>query len=99
RSVEARGSTNLSGGWLTACQQLAAGARSNGTVRVQRSLLPTDGLANEGITNPRELVTHATELRKRGIDTTTIGVGRHFDEMLLSGLAEAGGGAFEYIDD
>lgn len=99
RGVEARGSTNLSGGWLTACQQLAASARSNGTVRLQRSILLTDGMANVGITDPHELVTHATELRRRGIDTTTIGVGRHFDEMLLSGMAEAGGGAFEYISD
>lgn len=99
--IQARGSTNLSGGWLTACQQLAAGAshRSNGTVRLQRSLLLTDGLANEGITDPHELVDHATELRTRGIDTTTIGVGHHFDEMLLSGMAEAGGGAFQYISD
>lgn len=97
--VDARGSTNLSGGWLTACQQLVAGARGDGAERLQRALLLTDGLANQGITNPAELVTHATELRKRGIDTTTIGVGRHFDEMLLSGMAEAGGGTFEYIDD
>lgn len=98
-TVEARGSTNLSGGWLTACQQLATGAPAQGSVRLQRTLLLTDGLANQGIVDPNELVTHATELRKRGIETTTIGVGRQFDEMLLSGLAEAGGGAFEYIDD
>jgi Ca-activated chloride channel family protein len=97
--VHARGSTNLSGGWLTSCQQLAAGARLNGTVRLQRSLLLTDGLANEGITDPHELMHHATELRQRGIDTTTIGVRHHFDEMLLSGMAEAGGGAFQYISD
>ncbi len=95
--VEARGSTNLSGGWLTACQQLAAVQRPDGPLRLQRALLLTDGLANQGITEPGELVRHATELRRRGIETTTIGVGRHFDEMLLSGMAEAGGGAFEYI--
>jgi Ca-activated chloride channel family protein len=97
--VHARGSTNLSGGWLTSCQQLAAGARINGTARLQRSLLLTDGLANEGVTDPHELMHHATELRQRGIDTTTIGVGHHFDEMLLSGMAEAGGGSFQYISD
>jgi Ca-activated chloride channel homolog len=99
RDVQARGSTNLSGGWLTACQQLASGETANGAPRLQRSLLLTDGLANQGIIDPDELMTHASELRKRGIDTTTIGVGRHFDELLLSGMAEAGGGAFEYISD
>jgi Ca-activated chloride channel family protein len=97
--IDARGSTDLAGGWLTACQELASGGRSNGAVRLQRSLVLTDGLANQGITDPAKLITHATELRRRGIDTTTIGVGRHFDEMLLSGMAEAGGGAFEYISD
>lgn len=97
--VQARGSTNLSGGWLTACQQLAVGEHGNGTSRLQRALLLTDGLANVGIVDPSELMTHASELRRRGIDTTTIGVGSHFDEMLLSGMAEAGGGTFEYIHD
>jgi Ca-activated chloride channel homolog len=99
RGVHARGSTNLSGGWLTACQQLASDETANAAPRLQRSLLLTDGLANQGITDPDELMTHASELRKRGIDTTTIGVGRHFDELLLSGMAEAGGGAFQYIAD
>jgi Ca-activated chloride channel homolog len=96
--VHTGGSTNLSGGWLTACQELA-GNPPNGTgrPRIQRSLLLTDGLANVGITSPAELSHHASQLRRRGIATTTIGVGRSFDEMLLSGLAEAGGGAFQYI--
>jgi Ca-activated chloride channel homolog len=97
--IDARGSTDLSGGWLTACQELASGGRHNGKVRLQRSLVLTDGFANQGITDPAHLVTHATELRRRGIDTTTIGVGRQFDEMLLSGMAEAGGGSFQYISD
>lgn len=97
--VEARGSTNLSGGWLTACQQLAAVQRPGGPLRLQRALVLTDGLANQGITDQGELVRHATELRRRGIETTTIGVGRHFDEMLLGAMAEAGGGAFEYVSE
>jgi Ca-activated chloride channel family protein len=97
--VMARGGTNLSGGWLTACQQLASTPESMAAPRLQRSLLLTDGLANQGITAPDELMTHALELRRRGIDTTTIGVGLHFDEFLLGGMAEAGGGAFQYIAD
>jgi Ca-activated chloride channel homolog len=91
------GSTNLSGGWLTACQELAGSPPNGARARIQRSLLLTDGLANVGITNPSELSHHAGQLRRRGIATTTIGVGDHFDEMLLSGMAEAGGGAFQYI--
>lgn len=97
--VDARGGTNLSGGWLTACQQLASAPESMAAPRLQRSLLLTDGLANHGITAPDDLMTHALELRRRGIDTTTIGVGHNFDEFLLGGMAEAGGGAFQYIAD
>ncbi|MGI8484529.1 MAG: vWA domain-containing protein, partial [Thermomicrobiales bacterium] len=96
--VEANASTNLSGGWLTGCQELATISRneSSGT-RPKRALLLTDGLANEGITEPHNLTKHATELRLRGITTTAIGVGHGFDEMLLSGMTEAGGGTFQYI--
>jgi Ca-activated chloride channel homolog len=57
----------------------------------------TDGLANVGILDPSELARHAGQLRRRGIATTTIGVGADFDEGLLSAIAEAGGGNFQYI--
>ncbi len=95
--VDARGSTYLSGGWLSACQQLAMSPPGAGVARIQRTLLLTDGLANRGITDPGQLTTHAAELRARGIATTTMGVGDRFDEILLSAMAEAGGGNFRYI--
>jgi Ca-activated chloride channel family protein len=60
--------------------------------------LLTDGLANVGITNSAELAHHASELRQRGIATTTLGVGLDFDEDLLASLAEAGGGNFQFIE-
>ena len=47
--------------------------------------------------DPRELATHAGEIRQRGIGTTTVGVGEDFDEGLLSAMAEAGGGNFKYV--
>ncbi|MBA2247864.1 MAG: VWA domain-containing protein [Chloroflexia bacterium] len=95
--IDVRGSTYLSGGWLSACQQLAMSPPGAGGTRIQRTLLLTDGLANMGITDPGQLTTHAAELRARGIATTTMGVGDHFDEILLSAMAEAGGGNFRYI--
>lgn len=98
--VYARGSTNLSGGWLRACHQLGTNPPpTTGRSHLQRSILLTDGQANTGITDPDQLATHASEIHRRGIGTTTIGVGRHFDEMLLSRMAEAGGGTFQYISD
>ncbi|MGC4106801.1 MAG: VWA domain-containing protein [Thermomicrobiales bacterium] len=96
--VEAGGSTYLSGGWLAGCRELAnAEVAGTDQVRPRRAILLTDGRANIGITDNGELAKHATELRLRGITTTTIGVGLGFDEMLLSAMAEAGGGAFQFI--
>ena len=65
--------------------------------RIRRVVLLTDGLANVGILDPGVLARHAGELRRRGIATTTVGVGQDFDEGLLSAMAEAGGGNFQYV--
>ena len=54
-------------------------------------------MANVGILDPGVLAQHAGELRRRGIATTTVGVGQDFDEGLLSAMAEAGGGNFQYV--
>lgn len=94
REIDARGSTNLGEGWLRGCEQVAAELSAEG---VNRCLLLTDGLANQGITDPGELAVHARELRSRGVSTTTFGVGNDFDESLLQAMAAAGGGHFYYI--
>ena len=95
RRVEARGMTDLAGGWLAGCEQLAEGLHAD---TVGRCLLLTDGLANVGITDHDELVGHARELAARGIATTTFGVGRDFDERLLADMAHAGRGNYYYIE-
>jgi Ca-activated chloride channel family protein len=94
--IQPRGSTNLGEGWLTGCRQVALGQRGDG---VDRCLLLSDGLANVGMTDRDELAGHAAELRRRGITTTTFGIGDDFDERLMQLLAEQGGGNFYYIED
>lgn len=97
--IDARGSTNLCDGWLTGCRELARhGAMPNQTDRIRRAILLTDGRANVGETSPIIMCEHATELRKRGIGTTALGMGQGFDDGLLSGIAEAGGGSYVYIE-
>ncbi|HEY4190066.1 MAG TPA: VWA domain-containing protein [Candidatus Limnocylindrales bacterium] len=95
-TVDARGSTDLHGGWLAGCEQVAAGLQPDG---VNRVLLLTDGLANVGVTDHDALVTAAHDLRQRGVTTSTFGVGTDFDETLLQGIADAGGGHFYFIGD
>jgi Ca-activated chloride channel family protein len=96
RHVDARGSTNLFEGWMRGCEQVALHA---GGEVVSRTLLLTDGLANVGVTDRFELESHAAELRRRGVATSTFGVGHDFDEALLEAMAAAGGGNFYYIQD
>jgi len=100
--VDPGGATDLGAGWLTGCGELGRAIPDGGTdgapVRVRRALLLTDGQANVGITDPGDRATHAHELRARGISTTTLGVGLDFDEALLAGMAEAGGGNFQFVD-
>lgn len=95
-AIDARGTTNLAEGWLRGAEQVAAHLEAEG---VNRVLLLTDGLANLGITDPAELERHARELRARGVSTSTFGVGQDFDERLLEAMADAGGGAFRYIEN
>ena len=74
---------------------LAGRATAQSVVKVSGG----DGLANVGVTDPRELVGHAVQLRRRGVTTTTFGVGADFDEQLLNSLAEGGGGNFYFIEE
>ncbi len=94
--IDARGSTNLHGGWLTGCEQVASTFSPDG---INRVLLLTDGLANVGITDHDELQRLARTVRERGITTSTFGVGTDFDETLLQGIADNGGGHFYFIGD
>ena len=97
RDIDARGSTDLGGGWLRGAEQVALHQVAGGG-GVQRVLLLTDGLANQGITDATELAAHARSLRTRGVSTSTFGVGEDFDEALLQGMADAGGGHFYFIE-
>lgn len=87
--------TNLSGGWLLGASHVEA-ARADG--QVNRVLLLTDGQANEGVTEPERLLGIARGLVARDVHTTCIGFGAGFNEDLLKGLADAGGGNFHFID-
>ena len=94
--VGSGGTTNLSGGWLAGLGHVQSGFLADGLNRV---LLLTDGLANEGITDGGRLCQIAAEHRERGISTTTFGYGAGFNEDLLTALATHAGGAFYFMAD
>lgn len=95
-SITARSTTNLSGGLL-------AGYTQTGTTKadgvVNRVLLLSDGLANQGVTDPNLLQQLVMEkFRNQGLAVSTFGVGADFDEKLMTSLSEYGGGNYYFID-
>ncbi len=95
KAVEPGGSTNLSGGMLEGFNQVKKKYRSG---QVNRVLLISDGLANVGITEPRQIQKMAGQRTQEGITISAFGVGKYFNEKLLTGIAEYGSANYYYID-
>ncbi len=96
-AIQPGGSTNLGGGWLTGAQEVANHMHETGYLN--RAILLSDGLANVGVVDTAELAHHASELRQRGVSTTTMGIGADFNEELMEQIAIKGGGHFYFIEN
>jgi len=95
-SITARNMTNLSAGMISGYSQLEI-KKVPGVVN--RVLLLSDGLANEGVTDPALLQRMVQEkFRNEGLAISTFGVGADFDEKLMTSLSEYGGGNYYFID-
>lgn len=67
---------------------------------INRVLLATDGDFNVGITDFRQLRNLVEEKRKSGVSLSTLGFGTgNYNEQLMEQLADAGDGAYSYIDN
>jgi Ca-activated chloride channel homolog len=93
--LEPGGSTNLHGGLMLGFREVD---RHFDLRRNNRVVLLTDGIANAGVTDPDRIAADAQEYNGRGIYLSTIGLGREFNDSLLSRLAIQGQGAYHYID-
>jgi Ca-activated chloride channel homolog len=89
--IYTRGMTNLSGGWFEGARCVTK-AIDEGVFNDGFVVVLSDGMANRGITHPKELLMHASELSSRGIQTTSIGIGAHYSPLQLDALAEGGQG-------
>jgi Ca-activated chloride channel family protein len=93
--VYPRNSTNLGGGLVEGLRQSEKYA---GKEFINRVVLLSDGLANVGITDPVELNRIAKRYRNKSISVTTMGVGLDYNENLMMGLSESGGGNYYFIE-
>ena len=92
--LEARGWTDLHSGFQEAAHQVGTAL---GSKKLDRVVILTDGQTNQGVTCPDRIADTVAEWHKRGISTTTIGLGWDYNEDLLEAMSRAGGGNFFHI--
>jgi Ca-activated chloride channel family protein len=94
-----RGGTNIEAGLRSGQQALLAlrTVSTRASLRARRLVLMTDGRATAGATAPRDLLGLVTAGRGSSIPASCVGLGLDYAEDLLSGLADAGGGAFHHV--
>lgn len=96
RGLAPGSSTNIHAGLMLGYQEALKNYRREATNRV---ILLTDGIANQGVTDPGRIAQESLSFNDRGIDLTTIGVGLDLNKDLLRALAKSGRGLFHFVAD
>lgn len=93
--IQPGGCTALFDGWLEGAKQVA---QHIDPAALNRILLLSDGQANQGLTDHREIAASVAGLTARGIATSAFGLGSGFDEDLMGAIATAGDGTLAFIE-
>jgi Mg-chelatase subunit ChlD len=96
RRLEPGSSTNIHAGLMLGYHEALKHYNREGTNRV---VLLTDGIANEGVTDPTRIARDSLAFNVRGVDLSTIGVGLDLNKDLLRELAKSGRGLFHFVAD
>jgi Ca-activated chloride channel family protein len=95
-NLESGGSTAGASGIEMAYRTARAGFMKDG---INRILLATDGDFNVGTTDFRQLKQMVERERQTGVSLSTLGFGTgNYNEQLMEQMADAGDGAYSYID-
>jgi Ca-activated chloride channel family protein len=94
-NVRSGGTTALHAGWLEGAAQASQGLDP---AALNRVVLLTDGLANRGETDLDTICSDVAGVKAHGVTTSTLGLGREFNEDLLEGMAHAGGGNYYFAE-
>jgi Ca-activated chloride channel family protein len=95
-----RGSTNIAGGLERGIAESHAASDKLRLSRetLSRVILLSDGLTNTGVTDHGAIAHIAADARMQGVRVSSIGLGLDYDEDLMQGIAEAGGGKYYYVE-
>ena len=96
RQTRAGGGTNLGAGLRAGINVLLSSARQGNIGKV---ILISDGLANQGITDPADLGQMASVAVEKEFTISTAGVGADFNEQLMSAIADQGTGRYYYLEN
>lgn len=96
RRIEPGSSTNIHAGLVLGYKEALRSFKRDGTNRV---VLLTDGIANQGVTDPAQIARDSLSFNDRGVDLSTIGVGLDLNKDLLRDLAKSGRGLFHFVAD
>ena len=94
--IRSGGGTNLGGGLQRGIDTLLQ-AGSYGAQR--KIILISDGLANQGITDPFQLGQMASTAVKQNFAISTVGVGLDFNEVLMTAIADHGTGRYYFLEN
>ena len=94
--IEPGSSTNIHAGLMLGYQEALKHFNREGANRV---VLLTDGIANQGVTDPAQIARDSLSFNDRGVDLSTIGVGLDLNKDLLRQLAKSGRGLFHFVAD
>jgi Mg-chelatase subunit ChlD len=96
RGLEPGSATNIHAGLMLGYREALKNYDREATNRV---VLLTDGIANEGVTDPAQIARESVGYNDRGVDLSTIGVGLDLNKDLLRELAKSGRGLFHFVAD
>lgn len=96
RSIQTGSATNIHAGLVLGYKEALKQFKREGTNRV---VLLTDGIANQGVTDPAQIARESLSFNDRGVDLSTIGVGLDLNKDLLRDLAKSGRGLFHFVAD
>lgn len=96
RMIQPGGGTNLGGGLDYGISSLKSSAAAG---RQRKIILISDGLANQGVTDPYSLGRMAANGTEYSLGVSTVGVGNDFNELLMTTIADHGAGNYYFLEN